>query len=52
MFIKIGKESPLVAQWTVIEVQDFAFAQGDLKEGCAEQEIYMSSSGGGIDGNC
>ena len=42
----------MVALWTVAEVQDSAFAQGGLKEGCFKQEIYMSSSGGGIDGNC
>ena len=42
----------MVALWTVVEVQDSAFAQGDLKEGYAEQEVYMLSSGGGVDGNC
>ena len=38
----------MVALWTVVEVQDSAFAKGGLKEGCAKQEIYMSSSGRGI----
>ena len=42
----------MVALWTVVEVQDSAFAQGGLKEGCAKQEIYMLSSGRGTDGNC
>ena len=52
LFIKISKQSPVVALWTVDEVQDSAFMQGSLKEGCAKQEIYVPSSGRGIDGNC
>ena len=41
----------MVALWTVVEVQDTAFAQGGLEEGCSKQEIYMLSSGRGMYGN-